>query len=612
MKNSFYKFSVLSGVRSRDQGFVMPIVIGLGIAMVLVTATIMARSQVDRQNNEAQQTKAQSKGVVDAAVSRAVDTIANNRNLATSSSLCGTEDLKKNYTTTGSNVCWTFLNNANANPIQKYTTACKLNSSKNLYEWTDQRNNVIKLITSEQAIDASNPAKGTYKLNSYTYAVKWKDDPDVTGNGIPSPNPKLGTGAEQSTPGAIKESTYGTLDISVNLKNTSKKDAPDQKTRIQVDLPVTPASTSDTIPGLWITSGDLTVGASTAKGSNKSLVASQVWLGDCSVANTSDTAIEQITKYINGAQESAQLPTNEPTVELSRPLVKFTPLSMASNLNPLNSLTTPNQPQTLANITAVFTSAGGKTATDNQFVNISNRSTTAQKGNLVDITKPTGGSPVTVGSCVRSTQAQTLPRSSDASLAADIDGDEGTEEVIFHDYIVSSLKGTTTVPFNLTIVPGCRVRLFILNSIDRTSKIIHNCPANSKTCSPANVQIYGIGSSGKNFCFNDPSGTNNILDAFVFAPTYPIGITNSVVRGAIWASSWGKITGCATTTPTKTQLIQRPIKWTELPKNLRPDSGYRIESVLPPKIGGDSGKAISWKVCQTDTGEQCDGTQYNK
>lgn len=610
IKNIIYKSAIATQTRSRDQGFVMPIVIGLGIAMVLVAATIMMRSQIDRQNNEAQQTKAQDRSETEVAANRVLDLLNNNRNLATSSSHCGTSDPNKNFTNTTSTVCWKFIQNANTNPIQKYTRVCQDNA------WSDQRTKVVNLF-SNQAIDPGNSARGQYRLNSYTYTVEWKDDPDVSGNGIPSPNPKLGTNAGQRIPGALIKTIYGTLDLSTIANNNGAEN------RIQLDIPITPASRSDPIPGLWITTGDMTVSTSTTTtGNNRNRVAAQVWLSDC---RGGDRALSQITTKVIEAKQVEQLPTDEPTVPVVRPYVKFIPLAISSAANALTSLTTTATFRTVSAINSWFTnSARGGNSTNFAFVAVTNRdfsrSNSGQAFNI-NVDPVPGPAPAPPSSppqnptCQLGTDPGILPSegTAAASLPTDFDGD-GNNEIAYYDYVVFALTNQTVTNANktLTINPGCRVRLYILGNIDGTIKIIHNCPNNSTTCKPSNLQIYGLGqNSSRNFCFNDPNGANNILDAFVFAPSNPVGITNSVVRGAVWASTWGKISACSSATATRTLLIQKPITWSEIPYSLRTDSNYSIENVLPPKIGGDNGKPSNWKVCQPDTTKRCDGSNYN-
>jgi hypothetical protein len=609
--NIFYKFVLLSGIRSKNQGFVLPIAIGVGIAMVLVATTMIIRAQSDRINNDAQQTKAKSKSIADTAVTQVLDFVNNNSNLLLASGSDPSKDkntCNANFTNTKSAVCWNILDPAvdpstsGIPPIQKYTRVCKNKV------WVDTRADALALLSGKSIASAN----ANFKLNSYKYSVIWEPDVTSASPDVPSPNPLTGDGADNNITGSKITSTQGTFDITAKVNyapSTSPTDTQKQleafqgsQIRIQFNIPVTPAANSDTIPGLWLKEGDMTNDSKT--GENKNLVASQVWLKDCAGG---DDALTQINKNIINGTKTAALPAKATAPALTKPYAKFIPVDFPTVEQALtNLLFDPDKstPLTVAEVTKILTDAGGNATTKNQFVTLNSASGTTRlaknpTGKLFDISTKPSAFPFTTAGCLASQTVATLPRSDDPPLNTDLDlklvsGKYNEEGIYFYDYVVSSLEGQT-----IDIPAGCKVRIFILGSIDNKSKITHNC-TDKANCSPSDVQIYGLGTSGS-FCF---AGTSNLLDAFVMAPNYNVGvIDDGVVRGAIWAKSWGKESSCQSSNITTARVLQAPIKWAELTASLFPAG-------LPPKSGGDNGRPSTWKICQNDTAKQCDGSAY--
>jgi hypothetical protein len=134
----------------------------------------------------------------------------------------------------------------------------------------------------------------------------------------------------------------------------------------------------------------------------------------------------------------------------------------------------------------------------------------------------------------------------------------------------------------LTITPGKKVVIFLSGNTSKNVDIYHECGSVSG-CLPTDFQIFGTKPSGGEICLNG----NHLVDAFILAPTYTVGVAgggNSAgINGSIWANQWSNDSGCGSNS--NNVVVRQSANWSEL-TGLQPDS-----SELPLSI-----KSIrSWK-----------------
>ena len=124
---------------------------------------------------------------------------------------------------------------------------------------------------------------------------------------------------------------------------------------------------------------------------------------------------------------------------------------------------------------------------------------------------------------------------------------------------------------NITITPGQRVVFYVKGNID--GAIEHDCSGviPPTVCKPGNLQIYadGSGSTAPQVCLR--VGPNQRLEAFIFAPDYSLGKTDTgAFVGAAWGKNWGQISGCPSSSGAVAVTQTKGVEWTELIQNLKP------------------------------------------
>jgi hypothetical protein len=129
-----------------------------------------------------------------------------------------------------------------------------------------------------------------------------------------------------------------------------------------------------------------------------------------------------------------------------------------------------------------------------------------------------------------------------------------------YEYIVNNinLSGSDKI----TITPGNRVVFYVKGNIN--GAIEHNC-GTTTGCKPGNLQIYANGSGS--ICLRG----NQTLQAFIFAPDYSLGKTDTgAFVGAAWGKNWGQISGCPSSSGAVAVTQTKGVEWTELIQNLKP------------------------------------------
>jgi len=172
---------------SSEQGFAIPIAIGLGLIMILIGSTMVVRSQGDQVTASAQKATADSLGVAETGVTRV-------------------QSLLKRFPK--------MAQSAKSDWSSEYTRLSTINTCLG----STQDSNLVTNINAWQSVDSSNSNKGEFKVLAYTY----------TGN--------VGTLKIAGRARSENGSTNASADNATNY--------------LEVEIPVVPLSDFP-IPGLW-------------------------------------------------------------------------------------------------------------------------------------------------------------------------------------------------------------------------------------------------------------------------------------------------------------------------------------------------------------------------
>lgn len=170
------------------------------------------------------------------------------------------------------------------------------------------------------------------------------------------------------------------------------------------------------------------------------------------------------------------------------------------------------------------------------------------------------------------TSSETFPRT----------GDKDTGGV--YEYIVDNINLSSSD--KITITPGQRVVFYVRGNIN--GAIEHNCGV-VIDCKPGNLKIYAYNQlkyTNPQICLRG----NQRLEAFIFAPEYSLGKTDTgALVGAAWGKNWGKISGCAS--DNNAVAVTQGVEWDDLP-SLKPN---------PLKTLPQLGKIANWCEEPIDT-----------
>lgn len=224
--------------RPIEEGFALPITLGLGLIMILIAATLIVRAQGDQTTALAQKATNQGLSAAETGITRYQTIINNNRIIAM-------------YSRTGT-ISWT--NASSFNTCNNGTTSLPTNITT-----TDWQN-----------VDSNDSSKGQYKFIDYTYS--------------PTPGVAPGTGT-LTVEGRVNQ---------VGSGSAATKGVSTATTRLQVNIPVLQPILSGTpIPGAWIKTGG--TGNNTIDG-NVFLNDCNVALNDVNIAATNSVTGQPNTK----------------------------------------------------------------------------------------------------------------------------------------------------------------------------------------------------------------------------------------------------------------------------------------------------------------------------
>jgi Tfp pilus assembly protein PilX len=198
-----------------QEGFALPIALGVGLTLLLISISMIARSQSDNVAASSQKANARGLSAAETGVSRIQELINQYRPIA-SYPACSAWSTSNNSCsdTSSSATSW-----KNPTSIPNLNTGCS--GATNGYTSIP-----LKTTRDWQDIDAADANKGQYRLWNYSY-----DSASQKGTLI--------------VEGRVNQSGTGTSATTVSSTSIS---------RVQVTIPVVP-STDTAVPGLWIQGG---------------------------------------------------------------------------------------------------------------------------------------------------------------------------------------------------------------------------------------------------------------------------------------------------------------------------------------------------------------------
>ena len=245
--------------RSRDKGFVIPIVLGFGFLLLIIGLTIVLKSQGDQITASSQKASANSEAVAELGITRFQNLINSNRVIADYPA-CTTWNTDGSCADTATK-SWKTASNSAIWP--EFTAAACGEGS------TTSAATVVTMATRTwQDIDLSDSSKGQFRLVDYTYS--------------PSAGAVPGTGI-LTVEGRVQQSGSGTTATSVSGTAT---------VRLAVNIPVNAAISSSQFPGLWLQTS-INTGASGGVSINASF-------RDSSADGSATTALQS---YLHGSQQ---------------------------------------------------------------------------------------------------------------------------------------------------------------------------------------------------------------------------------------------------------------------------------------------------------------------
>jgi Tfp pilus assembly protein PilX len=199
-----------------QKGFVLPISLGVGLALLLISITMIARSQSDSVASSSQKANAQGLSSAETGVSRIQNVLNQFRPIATYPACNAWSTTDNTCTdTSAATPSWKVPTN-----VANLSTGCTGSSSGyTVLPATATRD--------WQNIDSADSDKGQYRLWDYTYDATSKQ-------------------ATLTVDGRVNQNGTGT---------TATTQASTAISRVQVTIPIVAASTSAAVPGLWILGG---------------------------------------------------------------------------------------------------------------------------------------------------------------------------------------------------------------------------------------------------------------------------------------------------------------------------------------------------------------------
>lgn len=199
---------------SSEQGFAIPIAIGMGLIMILIASTMIVRSQGDEVTASTQKATNRGLSAAETGVTRYQSLINNNRAIA-------------KYPRVGT---------------PSWTTAVNIPGIGNCSGSTTTGSTAVTntATTIWRSVDSTDPSKGQYRLVEYTYSP--------TAGAVP------GTGT-LTVAGRVNQVDANSDGDDTDDDDTSASTA---TTKLVVDIPVNAGSLNTVVPGLWVKNSTIT------------------------------------------------------------------------------------------------------------------------------------------------------------------------------------------------------------------------------------------------------------------------------------------------------------------------------------------------------------------
>lgn len=271
--------------RSGEQGFAIPIAVGLGLIMLLIATTMIVRSQGDQVTASAQKATSRGLSAAEKGITHYQWLINNNRAIAPYNDCAGTRSSSGVCPDVNPSISW-----ANATQIPGISSCSGAGGATpvagaSTIAWQD--------------VDATDSSRGQYRLVSYVY-------------------PAPGTPGTVGTAPGIGQLTVEGRVNQVGSRSTATKGLGTATTRLQVNIPVQQGNARTiAVPGLWFNTG--TLGPRLGNGNE---VNGNLLFGGCDVNSVGGT--------VNGSRTAAE-GLDFPT--LPTPPVSFPATNTLGNLN---------------------------------------------------------------------------------------------------------------------------------------------------------------------------------------------------------------------------------------------------------------------------------------
>lgn len=198
---------------SSEQGFAIPVAVGMGLIMILIATTMVVRSQGDKVTASAQKATNRALSAAETGITRYQSLINNNRVIAM-------------YPRVGTPGWTTAINILGISNCASTTTGSTVVTNAATTDWRD-------VDPPDTATGhPGDPSKGQYRLVDYVYPA-----PGTTGTG------------QLTVEGRVNQ---------VGSSSTATKGLGTATTRLQVNIPVNLGSLNTAVPGLWVKNSTIT------------------------------------------------------------------------------------------------------------------------------------------------------------------------------------------------------------------------------------------------------------------------------------------------------------------------------------------------------------------
>lgn len=500
--NTKFKFALIR--RYSEQGFAMPVAIGLGLIMLLIGATMIVRSQGDQVTALAQKATNQGLSAAETGVARYQSLINNNRIIATYKDCEGTRSALGVCPDTGTTKSWTNATNipgiascsgGGATPVIDNSTIAWRDVS------TEDLNGNGTLDTGEDingngTLD-SNSSLGQYRLVKYVYPA-----PGTTGTTSIAP----GIG-QLTVEGRVNQSGSG---------STATTGLGTATTRLQVNIPTQQGdSRTVPVPGLWFNTGTL----GPRVGNGNTVNGNLLYTGGCDPNSVGGT--------INGTRTAVpgldfpDLPTPPTSFPASNTLGNITSGSLILPRlgdSYVDKVINGYKVRVYEYKVTSINLGGGESIT----IIPGKRVTFYLEGNI-----ETGGSAAFTHSCTG------------------------------YISLGSLTPVSTTTDFPIPPVVSTSPLVVSTNPLNEDCK-----PSNLQIFGYGKNNLTGTAISDPKICLNG----NGFLQAFILGPTYKAGVAGAGAgggfKGSVWVNQWSNGSGCGSNT--SNVVIDQTTTWDEL------------------------------------------------